>query len=103
MRAAYERFDQDIPDSLWPPEFIDGAQAWYNAFWDLSTDRQMGMQEGRIRYSAARAYGVHEDEFDEFWRAMKAMDNVYLQHASNGGEPKTFTREMFRGGGKKKG
>lgn len=76
---------------------IDGAGAWYSAFWDLCTDRQMG---GRIGYSAARAYGRDcgwsDDEFQVFWRVIRAMDGVYLEHVSSDG-PKTFTREAFRG------
>ncbi|WP_442596295.1 hypothetical protein ACSBPU_05560 [Parapusillimonas sp. JC17] len=78
---------------------MDGAQSWYAAFWDLHTDRPAGMQAGRISYMSARihCHGWPEDEFHSFWRVIRAMDDVYLEHANSGGEPKTFTREGFRG------
>lgn len=88
-----------MPDSLWPPEFIDGAESWYAAFWDLCSDRQTGMSIGRISYASARLYcqGWSEDEFHSFWQVIRAMDNVYLEHANSDGKPKKFTRESFRG------
>lgn len=99
-REDFERFGQEIPASLWPPELADGAKSWYEAFWDLCSDRPSGgMQLGRISYMSARMHcrGWPEDEFHSFWRVIRAMDEVFLQHANSDGEPQTFTRESFRG------
>lgn len=96
LREDYERFGQEPPPSLWPPEFVDGAQSWYNAFWDLNSDRPVGMGEGRIPHSAARAYYGDREDFPAFWSTIRAMDQAYLEHA-RGDEPQHFTREAFRG------
>lgn len=99
IREDYERFGQDIPDDLWPPDFMDGAQSLYNAFWDLSSDRPMGMQPGRIPWASAKAYcdTIPGEDFDLFWRVIRAMDTVYMEHQAEGGKPKAYTKEMFRG------
>jgi hypothetical protein len=95
----FERYGQEIPAGLWPPPFIDGAESWYAAFWDLSSTRPVGMQAGRISYLAAREYcrgWLSDEEFPCFWRVMQAMDDAYLRHVNSGGEPQEFTREAFR-------
>lgn len=99
QREDFERFGQEIPDSLWPPEFVPGASAWYAAFWELSSDRQIGMGEGPIQYSSIRLYtsGWPADEVAMFTRCIRAMDGVYLDHANRDGKPQEFSREMFRG------
>lgn len=96
-RESFEKFDQDIPDSLWPPEFVDGAQQWYQAFADLSSDRPQGMGMSRIGFMAAYRYAetMGIDDFDGFWRCVRAMDDVFIDHHS--GEKQIFTREQFRG------
>lgn len=55
------------------------------------------MQAGRISYSSARQYCGDDDEFPLFWRVIRAMDSVYLDHVNGDGKPKSFTRESFRG------
>lgn len=99
QREAFAQFGQDIPDSLWPPDFIDGAAAWYSAFWELSSDRQVGMVVGPIQYISIRFYtaGWPPDETTLFTRCIRAMDQVYLEHASSDAEEKSFSRDMFRG------
>lgn len=98
-REAFAQFGQDIPDSLWPPDFAPGASAWYSAFWDLSSDRQVGMSIGPIQYGSIRLYtsGWPPDEVALFTRCIRLMDQIYLEHANSDAEPKAFSREMFRG------
>lgn len=98
-REQFEQFGQETPASLWPPQFMDGAKSWYDAFWDLNTDRPAGMELGRISYASARLYcrDWADGAFHSFWRALRAMDDVYLAHVNSGGEQKEFTRESFRG------
>ena len=60
----------------------------YSAWHDLSTDRQSGMEEGRIPWTAARkyaeVYGYADDlmEFERFWRLIAEMDNAFLSFKS---------------------
>lgn len=98
-REDFERFGQEIPASLFPPELKPGAESIYHAFWDLCTDRQSGMSISRISYSSARLYcqGWNDDDFALFWRLIRAMDTVYIDHSSGEDKEKTFTREAFRG------
>lgn len=97
MRSDYERFNQDIPEDLYPPQLIDGSHSFYNAFWDLDSERAIGMQPGRIPYSAIRKYAMNHgiSDSDVFIRIIMAMDKAYLSHNS-GGDDKTMTREEFR-------
>lgn len=76
-----------------------GASAWYSAFWELSSDRQIGVGVGPIQYSSIRLYtaGWPPDEVTLFTRCIRAMDQIYLEHANSDSKPKEFSREMFRG------
>ena len=84
---------------MWPPEFVAGASAWYAAFWELCSDRQIGMGVGAIQYTSIRLYtaGWPPDEVTLFTRVIRAMDRIYLDHANSDDERKSFSREMFRG------
>lgn len=58
-------------------------QFHYVAFWELSTDRQIGFGIGPLPWSAidryAGRFGIDDpDEFDRFKRLMRAMDRAFL-------------------------
>ncbi len=90
---AFERFEQDIPESLIPPNLTDVEWFYWSAFWELSTDRQKGEDTGPIPWSSIRAY-ASDDRMNVFSTIIRAMDDAYLSH--QGGESKTFTRDMFK-------
>lgn len=55
----------------------------WSAFWDLNTDRPVGMGVGPIPFGAidryADRYGIADiDEFDAFRELIRAMDDAYL-------------------------
>jgi hypothetical protein len=58
------------------------------AFWDLGTERPVGMGVGPIPVSAMRARcdrdGIHGDAWDRFRSVIGTMDGVFLAHQGNG-------------------
>lgn len=50
----------------------------------MSSDRSVGMGLGPIPFSSidryARRFGLTLDEYDFFRRAMRAMDEIFLEH-----------------------
>ncbi len=68
------------------PELEPGLVFYWYAFWELSTDRQIGMSEGPIPWSSMHRWcQYHEilgDEFDRFVIMIKHMDAAYLKHRS---------------------
>lgn len=95
-----------------PPEIIDGFGGWYEDFWLLSTDRQIGMGIGPIPHQSILRHvqGWRYDDADMFTDCIRAMDAVYLELASqkpeDRGKQAVNAREAFRtatGGRRKKG
>lgn len=92
--AAYQNSDDDIaeeeraelPPHLQPPELLPGASEVYAAFWELSTDRFIGMAAGPIPAAAiarwAQRHGYTVDEEIEFRRLIRAMDKVFCHRLS---------------------
>lgn len=89
-RAAFARFRQPIPDDLWPPDFLPGAAEWYEAFWEMSSDRNIGMEYGPIPSHSIRSFAaeLHESEQVPFRRIIRKMDQVFLDHARKSGAGK---------------
>ena len=57
---------------------------YWNAFFQLTTDRQLGVSLGPIPWSVINAYagryGIADElEFDVLVRLIRAMDGVYLE------------------------
>lgn len=46
------------------PTLLPGLDLYYNAFWELTSCRQIGMGVGPIPWTAVEAYG-HSNGFDE--------------------------------------
>lgn len=80
-RAIYQRRGIPIPDDLWPPDLLPGAQEWLDAFIELSTERQMGMGLGPIPSSAIDRWPVDDVERPAFRACIRAMDREYLAHS----------------------
>jgi hypothetical protein len=66
-----------------PPEIEERLLFTWSAFWDLVTDRPVGMVPGPIPNGALRAYardyGVSGDLFDSFKTIIRAVDAEYLR------------------------
>lgn len=64
------------------PELWPQNQMYWDAFWDLGSERQIGMGIGPIPRSAIKAYADEYDmsveEFDSLYRMLRIMDNEYL-------------------------
>jgi hypothetical protein len=68
------------------PELMPGLDIFLQAFWDLSTCRQMGMGLGPIPWTATREYvtilGGSEEFQEDFHYLIRRIDSAYLQWAS---------------------
>lgn len=65
-------------------DFLPGGREILDAFFELSTDRQLGFSEGPIPFTAIDAYArrVGVDGLDEFMqlrRLIRALDAQYLK------------------------
>lgn len=76
------------------PEVLPGGAALLAAFWELSTDRHIGMSAGPIPASAiarwAQRHGYGIDDEIELRFYIRAMDRVFcsnLRHRSSAPEP----------------
>ena len=84
MHRRYEDKDESqIPNSLLDePALLPGLGIYYDAFWELSSDRSSGMGVGHIPYSSLMAY-CKEWELDEdmaflMKKLVRKMDNHFL-------------------------
>ncbi len=63
------------------PKLLPGCDFYFEAFWELSSDRQIGMGVGEIPFSAIDRYAVrfdvHGDAFDTLRRVLRSMDAEY--------------------------
>lgn len=78
---------QPLPESfLNAPSLYFGLNEYYSAFWRLHTDRQIGMGIGPIPWASIERYADREnmddEELERFEVLIRAMDNVYLEHAN---------------------
>ena len=68
-----------------PPPVVPGFEHWIDAFYDLSTDRQLGQVIGPIPDASIVRHP--ENVYRLFKRCIRAMDDVYLRHVRSGGMP----------------
>lgn len=65
------------------PQLRIGLDFYRRAFWDCSTDRDLGMAEGPIPWTSidkwAQRYDVVGDDFDRLVQMLRAMDNIYIE------------------------
>lgn len=95
-----------VPDSIKnKPQVPVGLEFVWRAFWELSTDRDLGMAEGPIPWTAmndyAYRYGLMGDDFDYFVLLLKAMDSVYIEKRSD--QQKNAMKSKGKGKGLKGG
>lgn len=84
-----ERRGKPIPDDMIPPAILPGYEGWYDAFYELGTDRHIGNAIGPIPAGsiARHTEGWPPCEAGLFRRVIRSMDRVYLGHLSSGGAP----------------
>lgn len=70
-----------------PPEILEGFGGWYEDFWRLSTERQIGFGVGPIPASAIDRHvsGWGYEDIETFEACIRAMDGAYLMKV-NGSE-----------------
>ncbi|WP_445433055.1 phage tail assembly chaperone [Brucella endophytica] len=103
----HEERGETIPENLYCPPILAGYEEWISAFWELSTERQIGFAAGPIPGSAisrrCEEMGIVDlDEIASFRGAIRAMDRVILadlsdSHQSSGGirsKPHVSSRPM---------
>ncbi|WP_371346465.1 hypothetical protein [Ancylobacter sp. IITR112] len=67
------------------PALTENLLPVWNAFWALSTDRQIGFGGvGPIQFSSVDRYAIRYgidgiDEFDRFTSLIRAMDSAFLE------------------------
>jgi hypothetical protein len=90
-----------IPDEFIPPAILPGYEDWWEAFFELSTDRINGVGIGPIPAAsiARHVTGWPLNEARVFRRVIRAMDRVYMTH-DEGEEPESDNpaRDAFRSG-----
>ncbi len=89
-----------MPEALQPPEIMDGFGGWYEDFWRLSTERQIGMGIGPIPAHAIDRHvaGWEDEDAEVFEFCIRRMDEAYLMRSNNTEqpEPSESLREAFR-------
>lgn len=72
-----------MPKALIAPVLEDVEFSLWAAFWELSTERPIGMGTGPIPVSKIRSYAPEFGmETSSFVRIMRRMDEEYLSHAN---------------------
>lgn len=82
-------------------KLLPGLDEWLDAFWRLSTERQIGMAVGPIPDSAITRWIADNNlksEAKTFRRCIRAMDNVYLNYLAQGDKVDRIIDEPFRPG-----
>lgn len=88
----FEAQGRELPEDLIPPYIIEGYESWYDAFWELSTDRQIGFVTGPIPSKSIREYadylGLDRGESVRFRSVIRAMDKEFLDVSTPKPTPK---------------
>lgn len=87
IEAAIRR-RQPLPDAIaGAPQMLWGLEAYYDAFVELSTDRQIG---GPIPWSSIDRYacrhGIEGESFEYLLRMVRALDDTFLAHCRSESE-----------------
>lgn len=83
---------------------LPGLEGWYDAFYDLSSDRQIGMVAGPLPDSSIRKYveGWCDEDAQAFKHCMRAMDAEFQKKPEDSVDPDLEAspnpaRDAFRG------
>lgn len=73
-----------IPDKIKNrPQLISGLEFYWRAFTDLSADRDIGMAEGHIPWTAMNQWALRYDiwgyEFERLVLILKKVDTAYME------------------------
>ena len=89
-----------MPEDLQPPDITEGFEGWYEDFWRLSTERQIGMGVGPIPASAVDRHvvGWLDEDAEMFEVCIREMDEAYLMKSNKTEEapPTESARDAFR-------
>lgn len=82
-----------LPDSIKnKPLLITGLEIYWKAFVDLSTDREINMAEGPIRWESidrwALRHGIWGDDFERLLTIIRGLDGVYIEKQAKKRESK---------------
>jgi hypothetical protein len=93
MRVECERTGEPLPDRIAnAPELDDDLLFYFDAYLELSTERQIGMTAGPIPVSSLWAYcdrlialdvGFDSEDVYRFERIIKGLDSIYLTNQKN--------------------
>jgi len=80
------------PGYLRRPKLHTALQFYWDAFWELSADREVGFAMGRIPFTSIDRYAVRYeideiDEFDRFREMMRSMDAEFRRFYEPGKKP----------------
>lgn len=68
------------------PEYL----FWWDAFWELSSERAMNMGVGPIPWRALREFGTDrglgQEQFDMLRRIVRSLDRVFMRYANSSPE-----------------
>ena len=88
-----------VPDALTPPSIMHGYELWYEDFWSLNSERQIGMVAGPIPDSAIdrKVEGMNYVDADAFRLCVYEMDAAWrgIIDGRDNTEPKS-AMEQFR-------
>ena len=75
---------RDVPDDMHPPMIMQGFEGWLDAFWELCTDRQIGMAQGPIPAASIDRWSADMDPEGAamFRRCIRAMDAEWMGEAA---------------------
>lgn len=69
------------------PDLQPGLELYFEAFWALSSCRQIGMSAGPIGWVDCNTYAtvlhLDEEQADDLWFFISAMDAVFLKHLAD--------------------
>ena len=79
-----DKDESEIPPALLDePDLLQGLTLYYDAFWELFNDRQLGMSVGPIPYSSIVTYCKEWDMDGEMsqimLRLVRKMDGAFLE------------------------
>ena len=79
-----DKDESEIPPALLDePELLQGLALYYNAFWELFPDRQLGMSVGPIPYSSivtyCREWNLDGEMSQLMLKLVRKMDNDFLE------------------------
>jgi len=71
------------------PTLLLGSDLWMDAFYELSSERQVGLMLGPIPWSSVRRWGqcfnLDEEQLEDLHWYMSRLDAAFLKHSATTG------------------